>query len=174
MIARRIFVVPLANNDHGKSTLVNALLSQATGSTYHKAQKGHYTLVSPWGREIDAFVFVQSFQETEKSEYKTVPAALDANDPHWRERELILMPSHVNAGSSQDTQQMIGTAHEAGFDAIAASLILGNDRNDYPQIWQQNWDERWTLPNPEIEDWKGQVSALGCDLWTWICRAFAS
>lgn len=25
MIARRLFVVPLANNDHGKTTIINAL-----------------------------------------------------------------------------------------------------------------------------------------------------
>jgi hypothetical protein len=173
-MSRRLFVVLLANNDHGKSSLVKSLLSQGLGQSSHKPQKGRRALVSPWGRQIDAFVFVRSFQETEKAEHETIVVALDANDPHWRERELILFPSHVNGDSENHTQQMIEAAHAAGFDVIAASLILGNDRKDYAKIWGQNWDKRWTLPNPETEDWQGQIDALGRDLWTWICRALAS
>lgn len=177
-LSRRLFVVLLSNGEHGKSTLVQALLSQARGITLKKAQKVACLLTSPWGREIDAYVFVRSYQETEKPNHKTVIEALDANDPSWRERELIIMPSWVSGKGGisleDDTSKMIEAAHSAGFDAVCASLITGNDRKDYPKIWQQNWDERWTLPNPEAEDWKGQVNALGCDLWTWICRALAS
>lgn len=31
-IARRLFVVPLANNDHGKTTMLRALVNQGQGS----------------------------------------------------------------------------------------------------------------------------------------------
>jgi|HubBroStandDraft_4_1064222.scaffolds.fasta_scaffold1427303_1 hypothetical protein len=70
-IARRLFIVPLANNDHGKTTIVNALLSQGLGAPSPQ-RKGRRTLVSPGGREIDAYVFVRSYQETEKREHDSV------------------------------------------------------------------------------------------------------
>jgi len=68
---------------------MNALVSQGLGAA-SPGRKGARSLVSPWGREIDAYVFVRSYQETEKSEHGSVVNALDANDPSWRERELII------------------------------------------------------------------------------------
>lgn len=177
-ICRRLFVVVLADNDHGKSTAMNALISQGLGAP-SPGRKGARRLISPWGREIDAYIFVRSYQETEKAAHGTVQAALDYNDPSWRERELIVFPSHVH-NSTPDIDEMIAAAHAGGFDAICASLISigegGDDRESFADIWRKNWDERWTLPNPRAEgwEWTAQVEALGRDLWTWICRALAS
>ena len=175
-IARRLFVVPLAQNDHGKSTAVNALLSQGLG-TASPERKGARRLISPWGKQIDAYVFVRSYQEKEKTADGTVQDALDHNDPSWRERELIVFPSHV-LKSSGDTKQMIDAAHAAGFDAVCASLIMtgndGDDRLSFATIWSQDWDERWTMPNPRTERWKEQVEAIGRDLWMLVCKVLAS
>ena len=145
-------------------------------------KKGVHSLTSPWGREIDALVFVRSYQETEKTKHKSVINALNAVDPDWKTRELIVMPSHV--GSSRgDVKQMISAAHDAGFDAVCASVIFtgvsGNNPSQVSRIWRQNWDERWTVPNRHHDTIKkkkldGQLQALGCDLWTWVCRAIAS
>lgn len=182
-ISRRLFVVLLADGSHGKSTATNALVSQglAAGSP---GQKGQRQLVSPWGREIDSYVFIRSYQEKEKGNHQSVVMTLDRNDPSWRLRELIIFPSHVS-GASADIDEMIDAAHSAGFDIISASLILtgegGDDLQIFGEIWGKNWDERWTLPNPIVQNptmdewahWKRQVEALGRDLWTWICRALA-
>lgn len=168
--------MPLAQNNHGKSTAMRALLSQGLG-TASPRPKGARRLVSPWGREIDAYVFVRSYQEKEKKPHRTVKKTLDANDMSWRERELIVLPSHVHKCSS-DIEEMIDAAHSAGFDAVCASLIItgdgGDDRQGFANIWGKSWDERWTLLNPRAENWKPQVEAIGRDLWTWVCRALAS
>jgi len=182
-IARRLFVVPLANNDHGKSTIIKAMVSQGLGKTIQLQRKGDRQLTSPWGRIIDAYVFGRSFQEVEKGRHGGVEAALDANDSNWRIRELVVMPSHVgdisNGRAADDIDQMIDVAHGAGFDVICASVLLerepGAHRKQYSDIWRKPWDERWAIPNPHIEDNpEGQLEALGCDLWMWICRALAS
>ena len=76
MIARRLFVVPLANNDHGKTTIINALLAQGIGAPSPE-RKGARILISPGGRNVDAYVFVRSYQETEKSQ----PSAVTQNRP---------------------------------------------------------------------------------------------
>jgi len=39
-IARRLFVVPLANNNHGKTTMVRALVKQGQGSSIKSVKKG--------------------------------------------------------------------------------------------------------------------------------------
>ena len=65
-IARRLFVVPLANNNHGKTTIITALLSQGLGRAFQKHQKRARELTSPWGRKVDAYVFCRSYQESEK------------------------------------------------------------------------------------------------------------
>jgi len=168
-ISRRLFVIPLANNNHGKSRLVNSLLSQGLGRA-SPGQKGRRHLVSPWGREIDAFVFIRSFQETEKQDHPTPSDALGSADEEWNRRELIVMPSHLDC---LDVRQMIDTAHGAGFDAIAASILLDdNERSQYRECWAAAWDARWNLPNPRlITDWDPQLDALGRDLWIWTCKA---
>ena len=175
-ISRRLFVVPLAQNYHGKSTAMNALLSQGLGVA-SPGRKGVRRLVSPWGREIDAYVFVCSYQETEKKPNRMVQDALDANDISWRERELIVFPSHVH-DCGPDIDEMIDAAHSAGFDAVCASLIItgsdGDDRHTIADIWRKNWDERWTLPNPRTDKWEQQVESIGRDLWAWVCRALES
>lgn len=84
-IARRLFVVPLANNDHGKTTMLRALVNQGQGSALKANHKKNRSLTSPWGRPIDAYVFGRSYQEMEKKPhgpYGSVEAALDGNDPH--------------------------------------------------------------------------------------------
>lgn len=177
-IARRLFVIPLANDRHGKSTMIRALVSQGLGQKVQLQKKGVRSLSSPWGRVINAYVFGRSYQEVEKKKHGSVEAALDANDQDWRQRELVIMPSHVAVQDHADIEAMIDAAHSAGFDAIAASVILssdaGDNRADFPPIWQKPWDERWTIPNPWNEDPEGQLEALGRDLWTWICRELAS
>jgi len=180
-IARRLFVVLLANNDHGKSTIIRALVSQGLGQKIGLHRKKVRDLLSPWGRHIDAYIFGRSYQEKEKGNYSSVEAALDGNDPLWRTRELIIMPSHVSRNDYSDIQNMIDLGHSAGFDVISAAVLLeGNEysnRAAFPPIWTMTWDERWTIPNSwqESERYRlGQLEALGCDLWTWICQALAS
>ena len=180
-ITRRLFVVPLADNDHGKSTIIRALVSQGLGQKIGLHKKKVRDLVSPWGRHIEAYIFGRSYQEVEKGTYGSVEAALDGNDPLWRTRELIIMPSHVSPHDHADILDMIAVGHSAGFDVISAAVILeGNgysNRGDFPPIWAMSWDERWTIPNSWQQGERylvGQLEALGCDLWTWICRALAS
>ena len=173
-IVRKLFVVPLANDDHGKSTMIRALVSQGLGRAVRLQRKGVRDLVSPQGRHVDAYVFGRSYQEVEKYDHGSVEGALDSNDPLWRDRELIIMPSHVAAADQGDIRGMIDVGHSAGFDVVAASVILtwdgGDNRAPFPGIWGMSWDERWSIPNPWNDSPEGQLEALGRDLWTWVCR----
>jgi hypothetical protein len=138
-------------------------------------------LTSPWGRSIDAYIFGRSYQETEKAQHGSVGDALDGSDAQWRERELIIFPSHVS-NSDDDIDEMIEAAHQAGFDAICATVVFTGDdpedRTAFSNIWAKDWDERWTIPNvrlaPDDQTLEPQLNALGSDLWTWICAALAS
>lgn len=175
-ITRRLFVVPLANNNHGKTSIVRALVSQGEGRHYvpPHPQKKDRQLVSPTGRVIDSYVFCRSYQETEKSYFGTVLAALDGNDPDWRLRELIIMPSHVTSSCPADTQQMIDAGHSAGFDVIAAAVFLQKGSaarpTGYHSILKQNWNERWTVVNEVSSNPTGMLDALGRDLWSRISK----
>jgi len=122
-IARRLFVVPLADNAHGKTTMLKALVSQGGQPQFTRLRKGARLLTSPWGRCIDAYIFGRSYQETEKQQHESVVDALDASDAQWRERELIVFPSHVS-DSDDDVEGMIDIAHEAGFDAICVTVLF--------------------------------------------------
>jgi GTPase Era involved in 16S rRNA processing len=172
-LARRLFVVPLGNNNHGKTTMLNGLLAQGLGRESPE-QKGCRDLMSPFGRPIDSFIFVRSYQETEKQRYKSVEKALRDNDSGWHDRELIIFPSHAHR-SAGDIDEMLTVAHDNGFDIICVSILLDSDeRSQFARIWSKNWDERWTVPNPNQDDENdrtAQLRALGCDLWTWICKA---
>lgn len=174
-IYRRLFVVPLADNDHGKSTIIRSMVSQAIGRKIGLHRKAARDMVTPWGRHVDAYVFGRSYQEVERGIYGSVVAALDGNDPDWKQRELIVMPSHVAAKDIADIKDMIGAAHAAGFDAIAAPVVYedehSNNRANLAPALALQWDARWTIPNPWQKDPRGQLWALGNDLWSWISQA---
>lgn len=174
-ICRRLFVVPLANNDHGKSTIIRSMVSQATGRQIGLHRKGVRDLVTPWGRHVDAYVFGRSYQEVEKGYYGSVLAALNGNDPAWRQRDLVIMPSHVGPNDIADIQAMIGAANSAGFDTIAAPVVYWDANTDnragLAPALALGWNARWTIPNPWADDPTGQLWALGNDLWSWISKA---
>jgi hypothetical protein len=109
-----LFVVPVGDNAHGKTTMLKALVSQGGIPQFDRLRKAPRRLLSPWGREIDAYAFGRSYQEVEKGSYGSVVDALDGSDPNWRERELIILPTHVD-DSEDDVDEMIEAAHSAGF-----------------------------------------------------------
>ena len=138
-LTRRLFVVLLAENNHGKSRIMTRILSQGVRRSFDKGQMGERTLTSPWGREIDAYLFVRSYQETLKSDFKSAKSAIDTKDPSWRKRELIIWPSHLQP--IQDLDEMIELAHSAGFDAVVVSVVLGDSElSDHEQAWLKTWD----------------------------------
>ena len=63
-ITRRLFIVPLANNNHGKTHLIRAMVRQGERRDLQVVQRGPRSLASPWGRTIDALVIPRSYQET--------------------------------------------------------------------------------------------------------------
>lgn len=165
-LVRRVFVVLLADGNHGKSTLIQRLISLGQHWKYQRAHKGARVMRSFEGREIDALIFPRSFQEIEGKDHDTPREALDAIDPkQWFKRELIVMPSHVNLA---DVKAMLETAHSAGFDAVCASMMhLERDWHDYPKVWALDWDERWTLVNRETgprKEIEGGLNALAASL----------
>ena len=177
-ICRKLFVVIMANNDHGKTTIIKSFVSQGTGRIYQRFKKSQKTLTSPSGREISSYIFGRSYQEMERGPHGSTDAALSANDPEWRTRELIVFPSHVAAGDLKDVEEMVRQAHKNGFDAIGVPVLLeGNgysNRSQFETFLELNWDERWTLPNHAIDtgnisSLNGQLDALGRDLFWWVC-----
>lgn len=175
-VAKRLFIVPLADNNHGKTSMLNALVAQGLGKKSPE-KKGPRDLYDPTGRLIDAYVFVRSYQEKEKQTHRSVEEALNTNDPRWKERELIILPSHVHR-SATDVDEMIAAAHGAGFDVICVLVVLdSSDRQYSSPILRKGWDGRLTIMNPRQEDEehrRAQLNALGCDLWTWICKALTT
>jgi hypothetical protein len=165
-IAHRIVVVPLANNDHGKTQIIAALVRQGERRALQVVSRAARVLTSPWGRTIDALVIPRSYQETLAREFGSIEQALNGVDTSWRQRDLVILPSHLVPA---DCATIIDLAHGAGLDAIAVATLL-----DPTEIVQSQpclalpWDERWTLSNDRAAEPAGQVDALGHDLWTWV------
>lgn len=165
-IRHRLFVVLLGNNDHGKTTLVRTLVAQATRRSYAQLRKGAHTLHTPRAQEVDAYVFPRSYQEVEKKKYPVVKDALNKNDAGWWQRDLILMPSHLD---DDDCAAMIDEAHSAGFDALLITLLRSRTEirklKGYDECLSLGWDARWCVDNIEAHEWQAQVEALARDLW---------
>ena len=48
-ITRRLIVVPLPNNDHGKTRMIRAMVRQGERRDVEKVQRACRILSSPWG-----------------------------------------------------------------------------------------------------------------------------
>lgn len=168
-ITRRIFVVPLANNNHGKTTIIRAIVNQGARRPLKLVSRGTFTLTSPWGRSIDALIIPRSYQETLRDDFGSVENALDNVDPEWRIRDLVIFPSHL---VRKDCRDMLKIARAAGFDVIVVPIFL--DEKEVPKFGpclSLLWNERWSLLNLRTEDSTGKLVALGNDLWAWISAA---
>ena len=168
-ITRRLFIVPLANNDHGKTTMIRSIVRQGERHDVDTVRRAARTLYSPWGRVIDALVIPRSYQETLEREFGSVEGALSGVDEIWRQRDLIIFPSHL---VSADCKAMVELAHGAGFDAVAVPVLLNpSEVNQCAGCLALPWNERWTLSNDNTERPSPQIEALGHDLWAWIAAA---
>ena len=168
-ITRRLFVVPLAENDHGKTTMIRALVRQGQRQSLDTVKRCARLLFSPWGRQIDSLIIPRSYQETLRKEFGSIEDALDGVDSDWPKRDLVVFPSHL---VRDDCRSIIRLAHKAGFDVIAVSILLEPDElPQYSECLALSWDERWTLHNGRNDNPDGQIDALGHDLWVWIASA---
>jgi len=168
-ITRRLVIVPLANNDHGKTRMIRAMVRQGERRDIQVVQRGTRTLLSPWGRVIDALIIPRSYQETLAAEFGSVEQALNAVDSSWRQRDLVVLPSHLVAA---DCDSIIRLSHRAGFAAVSVSVLLDPcEVARSAECLGLPWDERWTVSNDRSPAPEGQVDALGHDLWAWAAAA---
>ncbi|TDM08962.1 MAG: hypothetical protein C4K60_06275 [Ideonella sp. MAG2] len=114
-------------------------------------------------------VIPRSYQETLQGEFGSIEAALDGVDPEWKQRDLVIFPSHI---SPSDCSEMIRLAHRYGFDAVALPFLLSP--TELPKLSNclaLPWNVRWTISNDRRSKPEGQIEALGHDLWSWIAAA---
>ena len=168
-ITHRLFVVPLANNDHGKTTIIRSIVRQGERRAIDVVKRCVRQLASPWGRMIDALVIPRSYQETLQGEFGPIEKALDSVDEWWRARDLIIFPSHLD---QEACNEMIRLGQGAGFDVVVVPIILNDDDlPQYRECLQLPWDARWTLHNGKSDSPDAKLEALGNDLWAWIAGA---
>ena len=167
-VVRRIFIVPLANDRHGKSTLMLNFVNQAARASYSRVRHSPRTLWTPSGKLVDSYIFVRSFQETLKPKYGDVAAALNAKDPSWRSRELIMLPSHADPS---DCAEILAVAQGAGFDVFAFPVLLSwSELAQLESCLKLGWDQRWTILNSTAKDWRRQSQFIASDLWGRVSR----
>lgn len=168
-IVRRIFFVPLANDAHGKTSLLKALHNQAARKFRKAPHRGKKLFITPWGREVDVLFSPRSYQETLKKDFGTIRKALTGISPDWTSCELVIFPSHLDTG---ECGEILNVAHEAGFDCICMPVFISTaEMAEYADCLSLNWDERWTMFNDKTNKSAPQLSALGHDLWTWLAAA---
>ncbi len=181
---RKLFIVPLAENNHGKSLIIRSLVRLAganvTGWTRHSM-----ILTTFSGQRISALVFPSSLSEMQHREpHKTkVEDFLEELDEGWWTYDLIILPSHETRA---DIDKMIWLGQRHGYDMIAVT-ITKNERTlstAHCDCLGRPWNERWTLRNPRINKFlleqrklgpltqraNMQIDSLAGHLWTRIQR----
>lgn len=124
-VVRKLFIVPLAENDHGKSSVVRAMVQLATGRPAPWKKAAHI-LATPTGARLSALVFPSSYQEQEKRKGNSVSEALSglaksSGTSPWFTYDLIVYPSH---DERLDLIAMFEEGHGHGYDMLAVSVTL--------------------------------------------------
>lgn len=174
-VRKKLYLVVLGENDHGKGHIVRSMIRASSLNESDNSRKGRRRLPNPKGTIIRSYVFPRSFQETEKDDYHEptpkarIEACLNANDPNWKSKDLIVMPSHIMEAA---TEAMISVAHSWGFQAACAYVNLyDDDLKSFGETLSQEWDERWEIKNLQDDDnWEHQCRELGFRLFWRISK----
>ncbi len=185
---RKLFVVPIAENNHGKSLVIRALVRLA-GARTTGWKRLDVALMAFSGQRISALIFPSSLPEMKGREpHKTTPEEfLRALDRRWWTYDLILLPIHEDAA---DADELIALGQRHGYDMIAVTItrdetIISPSHQD---CLCRPWDERWTIRNPTLPRFQverkklgplskraeAQINGLAGHLWTRIQRTMFS
>jgi hypothetical protein len=187
-VMRKLFVVPLGENNHGKSNIVRAMIQIAKGEPAPWKKAAHI-LATSTGARISSLVFPSSYQEQEKPKGNSVSRALSdlakANGKSaWFTYDLIIYPSHDDRA---DLVKMFNGGQGYGYDMVAVSITLDES---YPPAHQDclklPWNERWIVRNYRLRQFKGKgaedknllltsqarahIDMLAAQLWSQIDR----
>jgi len=88
--------------------MIRAIVRQGERRELEVVQRSARILSSPCGRPVDALFIPRSYQETLAVEFGSVEQALDGVDPSWRQRDLVILPSHL---VPDDCATIIDLAH---------------------------------------------------------------
>lgn len=188
-VVRKLFVVPLGENNHGKSSIVRSMIQIAKGEPAPWKKAAHI-LTTPTGARISSLAFPSSYQEQEKPKGNSVSRALSdlakANGKSaWFTYDLIIYPSHDDRA---DLETMLDLGQGCGYDMVAVSITLDES---YPPAHQDclklPWSERWVVRNHKLRQFKAkgaedknllltsqaraQIDMLAAQLWSQIDRA---
>ncbi len=188
-VIRKLFIVPLGENNHGKSSIVRAMIQVAKGEPAPWRKAAHI-LTAPTGARLSALVFPSSYQEQEKPKGNSVLRALSdlaraKGKSPWFTYDLIIYPSHDDR---VDLEAMFELGQGHGYDMVAVSILLDES---YPPPHQDclrlPWSERWTARNYRLRQFKAkgaedknleltgqaraQIDMLASQLWSQVDRA---
>jgi hypothetical protein len=189
-VMRKLFIVPLGENNQGKSNIVRAMIQVATGDPA-PWKKAPHILTTPTGARLSSLVFPSSYQEQEKRKGNSVSRALSdlakakKGKSPWYTYDLIIYPSHDDKA---DLQAMFELGQGHGYDMVAVTITLDES---YPPGHQDclklPWSERWTVRNYKLRQFKAtgaedknleltsiaraQIDMLASQLWNQIDRA---
>ena len=169
-LRRKLFIVLLGDDNHGKSKLLQKLAEFGSKhqKSYPRAIK-HLKLYCG-NAVVDTYIFRSSYQESPSlaGHYnKDIERAIrDKIGEDWFTKDLVIMPFRCECGSKINSvnlaRRLIDFAHSYGFDVIVAYIILDSDelkkKNCCRDILKLNWDKRWELYNPRIsQDDKSKI-----------------
>jgi hypothetical protein len=117
---RKLFVVPIAENNHGKSLIIRSLVGLA-GAKATAWKRAALPLTTFGGQQISALVFPSSLPEMRHREPTKTRAEdfLHALDDHWWTYDLIILPSHENPA---DIDELIALGQQHGYDMVGVTI----------------------------------------------------
>ena len=181
---RKLFVVPLAENNHGKSLIIRSLVRLA-GASVTGWKRQTMILTTLGGQRISALVFPSSLSEMQHREPDKTKAEdfLRDLDRSWWTYDLIILPSHEKTA---DVDGLIKLGQRHGYDMVVVAIVKNEKAISAAlrNCFGQSWNERWILRNPrilrfQVENIKlgpltarasAQIDTLAGHLWTRIQR----
>ena len=185
---RKLFLVPIAENNHGKSLILRDLVRIGTGE-YTGQKRRALILTLPTGQRVSTLFFPSSISEqVGRNGSLTIQKALETLDKRWWTYDLIILPTHENV---EDCQSMIRLGNRHGYDMIAVSFIKKEEFSImHHDCLELPWGERWTVRNYHLPSFtvdkiegkraqitkkaKAQVMSLAAHLWARVGTAMLS
>jgi GTPase SAR1 family protein len=170
MLSKWIYVL-IGNNNTGKTTFQKRLIYHLTGYTYVRLDRNTvFEVTHEYApKKLSKISLMSRSYQESKDEYETVENYFEK---YFQAEDVCILSTHAGKVSFPEIKEIIIEGRKRKYN-VGGVFWSNADTKETAEVSLFDWDERFYLENPIIEDnkmWKEQIDRLAWEFAEMLIR----